>query len=159
VGAVHRHAYGRGRRLGRVGEGLDGLGGVERGTVGEGSLPPRRPDGLHLLLQAVTAPRGGPTKTLVRGPAAAPGGPAPAHPAAAASSAVLSGFDSGRTWTAVPIFKRVVRMASAEAMTSGAARTDRVGLKWISASQMASKPYRSAASACAKISSNASVSL
>ncbi len=77
----------------------------------------------------------------------------------AASSAVRRGFDSGNTCTAEPIFRRSVRAASAAAMTSGAASTEREGLKWISASQIASKPYRSAAAACAKASSNAWVSL
>src|SRR5206468_5444524 len=77
----------------------------------------------------------------------------------ATSSASRRGWLSGRTWTAIPILTRRVQAASAEAMTSGAARTDRSFWKWISANHTASKPKSSAALICASASSNAAASV
>ena len=68
----------------------------------------------------------------------------------ATSSASLSGWQSGSTWTAVPIFMRRVRWATAAARISGEAATERSGAKCSSASHMASSPQRSAASTWAK---------
>src|SRR5437773_1395589 len=77
----------------------------------------------------------------------------------ATSSASRRGWLSGRTWTAIPILTRRVQAASAEAMTSGAARTDRSFWKWISANHTALKPKSSAAFICASASSNAAASV
>src|SRR5437879_3659501 len=64
----------------------------------------------------------------------------------AASSAIRSGLFRGRTWTAIPIRKRVVRVAIELATTIGAASTDRAGVKCISPSHTPSSPHASAAS-------------
>src|SRR5581483_7178686 len=77
----------------------------------------------------------------------------------AASSASRSGWHSGRTWTPVPIFMRLVRAAIALARVSGAEHTERSGATWISASHIASSPNRSAASTCSNETANASSSL
>ena len=58
----------------------------------------------------------------------------------AASSARRSGWHSGNTCTAMPIFIRLVRAAIAAAIGSGAERWVRSGAKWISASHIASRP-------------------
>jgi len=52
-----------------------------------------------------------------------------------------------------------VREAIALAIVIGTAQTERSGAIWISASQMASSPHRSAASTCSKAVVNASASL
>ena len=62
----------------------------------------------------------------------------------AVSSARRSGWHSGSTCTAVPILSRLVRAAIAAATVSGALRTERAACWWISASQIASSPQRSA---------------
>jgi hypothetical protein len=59
----------------------------------------------------------------------------------------------------VPIFMRVVRSAIAAARISGEASTERSGLKCSSASHIASRPIRSAASTWAKESAKAWASL
>jgi hypothetical protein len=77
----------------------------------------------------------------------------------ATSSARRSGWHSGSTWTAVPIFIRLVRAAIALAILSGADSTERSGAIWISASHIASSPQRSAASTCSNEVANACSSL
>ena len=77
----------------------------------------------------------------------------------ATSSASRSGWQSGSTCTAVPIFMRLVRWAMAAARISGEASTERSGAKCSSASHMASSPQRSAASTCSKDCLNASAAL
>ena len=58
----------------------------------------------------------------------------------ATSSASRSGWQSGSTCTAVPIFMVLVRAAIAAARISGEASTERSGLKCSSASHIASSP-------------------
>ncbi len=76
----------------------------------------------------------------------------------ATSSARRSGWLSGKTCTAIPIFTRRVQVARAAATTSGEASTERSFWKWISASHTASKPRSSAARIWAIDSSNAAAS-
>ena len=64
----------------------------------------------------------------------------------ATSSASRSGWQSGSTWTAVPIFMRSVRWAMVAAIIIGDDSTERSGAKCSSASHMASRPHSSAAS-------------
>src|SRR5215831_9560302 len=74
----------------------------------------------------------------------------------AASSAMRSGWLRGSTFTAVPTWMRLVRTAMAVATAMGAEMTERFGLKWISPSQMQSRPKASAVSTVSKLSRNAS---
>ena len=69
------------------------------------------------------------------------------------------GSYSGSTWTAMPIFIRLVRIAIALAMLSGAARTERSGALCSSASHMTSRPAASAWSTCSNDSEKASASV
>ena len=73
----------------------------------------------------------------------------------AASSAMRSGLFRGRTCTAMPIRRRLVRVAMELATTIGAARTERVGVKCISPSHTPSSPHASAASTRSKPSRKA----
>jgi len=73
----------------------------------------------------------------------------------ATSSAMRSGWLSGRTCTAVPIRIRRVRAAIALATWREAEMTERLGVKWISPSQTQSTPPASARSAVSKMSRNA----
>ena len=72
------------------------------------------------------------------------------------SPATRSGWFSGRSCTAVPTRRRLVRATIQLATRSGAESTDRAGLKSISASQTMSSPHDSAASTSSNISRNAS---
>jgi len=73
----------------------------------------------------------------------------------ATSSAMRSGWFSGRTWTAVPIRTRRVRAAMALATCSDAEMIERLGVKWISPSQTQSIPPASAWAAVSKMSRKA----
>src|SRR5713101_7375135 len=77
----------------------------------------------------------------------------------AASSAMRSGWLSGRTCTAVPTWIRFVRAAMAVATALGDEMTERAGLKWISPSHTQSNPQDSIASTVSKLSRKASTSV
>src|SRR5262249_319160 len=73
----------------------------------------------------------------------------------AISSAMRSGWLRGRTCTAVPMRRRLVRVAIELATRSEAEITDRAGVKWISPSQTQSMPHASPISPTSHAPSNA----
>ena len=66
-----------------------------------------------------------------------------------------SGLLSGSTWTAIPMRRRLVRVAIEPATTIGAESTERAGVKCISPSHTPSSPQASDASTRSKPSRNA----